>query len=268
MANNVNRPAHDSEDKIEFENTAARGDVSSASRVTRETAADDHSNQEAWIGTDSTKIQRGNVSWGAIFAGALTFVAIAFLLSLGAAAMGLQSAGGVAVGIWTIIGLILAFLAAGYVAGSLGVRAGLFHGFLTWAMSLLSILLLAGWLGGSALGLIGNIAGGAVNTAAQTISVTPQDAENAANEAQQQAQGVSQEQIDQAQRQANEAAQQASETAQRVAPQVGAGAWWTFGGLLLGAVISSLAGTMGARSVLNKREETVVATAPSTKARR
>ncbi|EEW48675.1 hypothetical protein HMPREF0290_2723 [Corynebacterium efficiens YS-314] len=35
------------------------------------------------------------------------------------------------------------------------------------------------------------------------------------------------------------------------------GSWWTFGGLLVGALLASLAGVAGARSVINKREQVV-----------
>lgn len=52
-------------------------------------------------------------------------------------------------------------------------------------------------------------------------------------------------------------ADEASQTAQEAAPEVAEGSWWTFGGLLVGALLASMAGVAGARSVINKREQVV-----------
>lgn len=79
------------------------------------------------------------------------------LLGGGAGAMGRQDSSGTAIGIFTLIGLVIAFLAAGYVAGALGVRGGLFHGFATWATSLIAVVIMVGWLGSSLLGTAGTI---------------------------------------------------------------------------------------------------------------
>lgn len=227
---------------------------------------DDHSAQEAMIGTSSTEVSQGNVSWGAIFAGVVTFLGISILLSIGAAAMGLQGSSGTATGVFTVVGLIIAFLAAGYVAGSLGVRAGLFHGFATWATSLIATLILAGWVGTSALGgvfgALGGVAGTVVETAGSAANVTSDDARDASDAAQDAADDVTEEDIDnardEAEAKANEAADQARETYNEVAPQVAAGGWWTFAGLLLGAVLAAAAGALGARSVINRDETTVL----------
>ncbi|MCT1555857.1 hypothetical protein ACUY28_05880 [Corynebacterium sanguinis] len=223
---------------------------------TETTAADnDTTGQEAWIGTDATGVSNGNVSWGAIFAGVVTFLGLMILLGVGAAAMGLQGSSAAATGVFTVISLAIAFAAAGYVAGALGVRAGFFHGFAAWATSLIAALVLTGWLGasvvgglGSALGTVGESAGNAVSVNSQDAqaaqdAVDPQEAQNAAQQAQQTAQ---------------EAAQQAQQTAQEVAPEVAAGSWWTFAGLIIGALISAFAGAAGARSVLSRDEKQVV----------
>lgn len=73
---------------------------------------------------------------------------------------------------------------------------------------------------------------------------------------------MTQQDIDEAQAQArdaaNQAADQARETYNEVAPQAAEGSWWTFAGLLLGAVLSSIAGAFGARSVINRDETAVV----------
>ena len=43
----------------------------------------------------------------------------------------------------------------------------------------------------------------------------------------------------------------------RPGPAVAEGGWWTFGGLLVGAVLDALAGVAGSRSVINRNEEYV-----------
>lgn len=238
--------------------------ATSSTAVRTEVEDDQHIGQEAWIGTDSTDVSNGNVSWGAISAGVVTFLAIMILLGVGAAAMGLQGSSGVATGIFALISLAVAFAAAGYVSGALGVRAGLFHGLGTWATSLIASLVLAGWLGASVIGglgsVIGNVAGTAAETAGNAANVTRQDAEDASNAAQD---NISQNDVDQARDRAtdaaNDAANQARDAYNEYSDDAAAGTWWTFAGLLIGALISAFAGAAGARSVLN-RDETAVRT--------
>ncbi len=243
--------------------TAAPATTSTA--VHTESVDDQHIGQEAWIGTDSTDVSNGNVSWGAIFAGVVTFLAIMILLGVAAAAMGLQGSSGMATGIFALISLAVAFAAAGYVSGALGVRAGLFHGLGTWATSLIASLVLAGWLGSSIIGGLGSVAGNVAGTVAETAgnaaNVTRQDAQDASNAAQD---NVSQQDIDNAKDQArdaaNDAANQARDAYNEYSDEAAAGTWWTFAGLLIGALISALAGAAGARSVLNRDEKQVVTT--------
>ena len=244
-----------------------RRPVTSSTAVRAETVADDdqHIGQEAWIGTDSTEVSNGNVSWGAIFAGVVTFLAIMILLGVGAAAMGLQGSGGLATGIFALISLAIAFAAAGYVSGALGVRAGLFHGLGTWATSLIASLILAGWLGSSIIGGLGSVLGDVTGTVAETAgnaaNVTREDAQDASNTVQD---NVTQDDLNNAENQArdaaNDAANQARDAYNEYSDDAAEGTWWTFAGLLLGAVISAFAGTAGARSVLNRDEKQVVAT--------
>ena len=245
----------------------ARRPVASSTAVQSETVADEdqHIGQEAWIGTDSTEVSTGNVSWGAIFAGVVTFLAIMILLGVGAAAMGLQGSGGLATGIFALVSLAVAFAAAGYVSGALGVRAGLFHGLGTWATSLIASLILAGWLGSSIIGGLGSVLGNVSGTVAETVgnatNVTREDAQDASNAAQD---NVSQEDInsaeDRARDAANDAADQARDTYNEYSDDAAEGTWWTFAGLLIGAVISAFAGAAGARSVLNRDETQVLTT--------
>lgn len=219
--------------------------------------AEDHVGQEAWIGTDSTEVSNGNVSWGAIFAGVVTFFGLIILLGVAAAAMGLQGSSGMATGIFALISLAVSFAAAGYVAGALGVRAGLFHGFATWATSLLAALILTGWLGASVIGGLGSIVGNTVdtvaNTAGQAANVTREDAEDATDAARD---NVSQEDVDNASQQARDAADDAADRAKdaynEYSDDAAQGTWWTLLGLITGAVLSALCGAAGARSVLNR----------------
>ncbi|AGF73109.1 TIGR04086 family membrane protein [Corynebacterium halotolerans] len=257
MANNVNRPAGDAgtgdrpltgarpATEGRRETTPAVEPTSSA--VHTETAPDDHSAQEAWLGTDDPNVSRGNASWGAIIAGTVTFIALTLLIGVGAAALGLQDFSGTVVGIWTLVGLVIAFVAAGYVSGVLAVRSGLLHGFVTWATSVLAVIFLAGWLGTSAMGALGSVAGTVATTASEAVNVTTGDAQSAAENTNPQ----------QAQDTAGQVAQDAQQAVEEAAPEAAAGSWWTFAGLLIGAVLASLAGAAGARSVINKREEYV-----------
>lgn len=233
--------------------------TSTAYTVETQPADNQHTGQEAWIGTDNTDVSQGNISWGAIFAGVVTFISIMVVFGLVASAMGLQGSTGLATGITTIIGLALAFAAAGYVSGALGVRAGLFHGFATWATSVISALILAGWLGASIIGGLGTVTGNALDTVAQTAgnaaTVTSTDVTDGTDVIQD---SVTQSDIDEAQQRAQDAANQARDTYNEYSDDAAEGTWWTILGLVLGAVISSLTGAAGARSVLNKKTEKVV----------
>lgn len=157
---------------------------------------------------------------------------------------GVQGVNGAVAGIWSIIALAIALAVAGYIAGALAVRAGLLHGFLTWATSMLAVLILAGWAGTAMLGAVGNVVGTAAQTVAQDTTVTGQDAADA----------VDQDDVDDAQQQAEDAAQDVADSADEIAE----GAWWAFAGALIGALIAAFAGMGGARSVINREEEVVV----------
>jgi TM2 domain-containing membrane protein YozV/polyhydroxyalkanoate synthesis regulator phasin len=124
-----------------------------------------------------------NISWGAVFAGVITFLAMFMTLSLISSAIGFGTLKlttsnpleGVGTGlmIWTIIMLVLSFLSAGFVAGIAAKRIGLLHGFLTWATSMLVIVLLVSFTTVSAFSavgsLLGNVASG-VGSGVQTVA--------------------------------------------------------------------------------------------------
>lgn len=110
-----------------------------------------------------------NFSWRAVFAGLVTFLATLILLSFIGTAIGFGTPNlttshpfdGVGTGlvIWVIVTLILSFGAGGYIAGLTANRAGFIHGFITWAVSLISIAVLMTTAISSAFGAIGNVVG-------------------------------------------------------------------------------------------------------------
>lgn len=183
-----------------------------------------------------------NVSWGAIFAGVVTFLAIVLLFSLLTAALGLNgSSTGAAV--VSVIGLLLGFFGGGAVAGAMAVRGGLLHGFLTWATSLLATVVLVVMLtlgtAGAVGGVLGSLVSGLGAAAGPALSqVQPSDVPTPTAEQSQQAE---------------QAQQQAQETAQQAADATRTATTWGFFGLLLGGVVASLGGLIGSRSVLNRQ---------------
>lgn len=217
----------------------------------RETVRGDDSARDSWLGTDRSR-RTSNVSWGAIFAGVMTFLAVLVLLGVLATAMGLSAADGTAMGIWSLITLLLGLAAAGFVAGALAVRGGLLHGLVTWATSLVGLLLVAGLVSSSILGTVGGVIGGVANTAAQATTITAQDAQNAGNQVDPNAVNDA---AAQAQNQVQNAAQDAANAFEQNRDDIARGAWWTFGGILLGGLVSSLAGVAGARAVHRKETE-------------
>lgn len=183
-----------------------------------------------------------NVSWGAIFAGVVTFLAVVFLFSLLTAAFGLDGSG-TGAAVVSIIGVLLGFFAAGGVAGAMAVRGGLVHGFLTWATSVLAAVLLVVVLtlgtAGAIGGVLGSVVGGLGAAAGPSISkVQPSDIPSPSAEQSAQAQ---------------QAGQQAQQAAQQAADATKTGATYGFFGLLLGGVVASVGGLLGSRSVNNRR---------------
>ncbi|MEX5303852.1 TIGR04086 family membrane protein [Kocuria sabuli] len=243
-------------------------DPTATSRPTTPDASQNHSQEaskpswkETALGDDRSGNPR-NISWGAVIAGVVTFLALTILLSLITAALGLGMADltsanpgegvGIATGISSIITLVLALAAGGYVAGLLAGRAGLIHGFLTWATSLLAAVVLAGMLVGNILGSAGNILGSATSTVSDAAAQNPEQAASvapdvSAEEARQAAQD--------AQQQAGQAVEEAAPEAEQAADTASTGAIWTFVGLLLGAIVASIAGLFGSRSVTRDRAD-------------
>ena len=193
-----------------------------------------------------------NISWGAVIAGVVTFLALTLLLSLITAALGLGMADltsanpgegvGIATGLWSIVTLVLALAAGGYVAGALAGRAGLIHGFLTWATALLAAVVLAGLLVGNILGAAGNLLGSATSTVTDAAAQNPGQAASLAPEVDP---AEAEQAAENAQQEAGQAAEEAAPEAEQAADTAAAGSLWTFAGLLLGAIIASITGLLG-----------------------
>lgn len=144
-------------------------------------------------GIDAHAADLHQVSWGAIFAGAVTALVAQLILNMIGVGVGLASLGGttadnpaastfsLGAGLWWVVSGILASLAGGFLAGRLcgrpvGSTAG-FHGLVSWAVTTLVVLYLltsaAGGLLGGALGTVTSVIGGtgsALGGAAQTVA--------------------------------------------------------------------------------------------------
>ncbi len=146
---------------------------------------------------DTRAVLLNEVSWGAIFAGAVTALVTQVVVNLVGVGVGLASVGTTAAdnpsastvsmgaGIWFVASGIIASLAGGLVAGRLSGKplpgAAALHGFVSWAVTTLVVLYLltsaaSGIVGGTlstvsgALGGAGNLIGGTVQTAAQAAA--------------------------------------------------------------------------------------------------
>ncbi|TFZ58844.1 PhnA-like protein [Methylorubrum sp. Q1] len=146
---------------------------------------------------DTRAVLLNEVSWGAIFAGAVTALVTQVVLNLVGVGVGLASVGtnaadnpdastfSLGAGLWFVVSGIVASLAGGLIAGRLsgkplpGVAA--LHGLVAWAVTTLVVLYLitsaAGGLVGGTLGTVsgalggaGNLVGGTVQTAAQAAA--------------------------------------------------------------------------------------------------
>ena len=187
---------------------------------------------EAGAGMPLAGASGATISWRAIIAGVITFLAMTVMLSLITLGIGLGGEG-VGAGVWSIIALAIALAAAGYVAGSVALRSGFVHGFLTFATSLVVTLGLTVWLSASLLGAVGGMA----NSAAQLFSDSDvmQTVETAESN------------IDEGDK------ADAKQTAEEVADTAQTSAWWSFAGLVVGAAIATGMGALGVRTRVTKR---------------
>lgn len=121
-----------------------------------------------------------NLSWGSIFAGLVTFIALLIAFTLVGSALGFgqfnpaepNPFAGVATGqaIWWVIAWALSFLGAGFVSGMASRRMGMIHGFLTWALSLIGVVVLTIWMASSLVTTVGNVAGTALEGAGNVVA--------------------------------------------------------------------------------------------------
>lgn len=146
---------------------------------------------------DTRAVVLNQVSWGAIFAGAVTALVTQVIVNLVGVGVGLASVGtsaadnpsastvSLGAGLWFVASGLVASLAGGLIAGRLSGKplpgaAGL-HGLVSWAVTTLVVLYLltsaaSGVVGGTlstvtgALGGAGNLVGGTIQTAAQAAA--------------------------------------------------------------------------------------------------
>lgn len=139
---------------------------------------------------DYTRDEAGrSLSWGAVFAGVVTFIALLITLSMISSALGFgqfdptQANPFEGMGVWQILWLIvefiLSFVGAGFVAGATARRAGYLHGFLTWATSVIAFVVLISWLTMSALSAATSAAGTVLNAGTNAIGSVAQSASDA-----------------------------------------------------------------------------------------
>jgi len=120
------------------------------------------------------------VSWGSIFGGVVTVLAISMLFSILGSSIGLfmfdpqsehpTSGIGATVGIWTVIALIISLGAGGFVAGKLAGRDGLIHGFLVWATTMIATVILGVFLAVGAVKMTANVLGSVSSVVGNVIS--------------------------------------------------------------------------------------------------
>lgn len=123
---------------------------------------------------------RDRISWGSIFAGVITVLAISILLSILASSVGLfmfnplsdhpTSGIGTTVGIWTIVSMIISLFAGGFVAGKLAGADGMIHGFLVWATTMIVTVILGAILAIGAVKLTANILGSVSSVTGNVLS--------------------------------------------------------------------------------------------------
>lgn len=114
---------------------------------------------------DQPHVSADPIRWSAVWAGFLVALSVFLLIELLFFAFGwltLETTDrGAAAGIVTALIGLVAFLIGGYVAGAgsiwFGVREGLMHGVLVWALSLVVILLLSLLGGGALFGVASNV---------------------------------------------------------------------------------------------------------------
>lgn len=123
---------------------------------------------------------RKRVSWGSIFAGAVTVLAISILISMLVTSIGLYqfdptdndpaSGIGATVGIGTAISMIVSFLIGGFVAGKLAGTDGVIHGLVVWAVTSIIAILMVVFMAVGAVKMTANVLGSVTSVAGNVLS--------------------------------------------------------------------------------------------------
>lgn len=133
-----------------------------------------------WNVTGAVQARAGfNISWGAIIAGVVTFIATLLTLSLIGSAIGFGTVAptsnnpldgvGTGVLIWTVLAFVLSLAAAGFIAGITSRRMGVVHGFLTWATSVIALVVMLSFMTVGAFSAVGSTLGSVFSIAGQSV---------------------------------------------------------------------------------------------------
>lgn len=123
---------------------------------------------------------RKRVSWGSIFAGVVTVLAISVLISMLITSIGLYqfnptdsdptSGIGATVGIGTAISMIVSFLIGGFVAGKLSGTDGLIHGLVVWGVTSIVAILMVLFMAVGAVKMTANVLGSVTSVAGSVLA--------------------------------------------------------------------------------------------------
>lgn len=123
---------------------------------------------------------RRRVSWGSIFAGVVTVIAVSILISILVTSIGLfqfdplsqdpTSGVGATVGIGTAISMIISFLIGGFVAGKLAGTDGVLHGLVVWATTSILTMLMVMFVAVGAVKMTANVLGSVSSVAGSILS--------------------------------------------------------------------------------------------------
>jgi hypothetical protein len=202
----------------------------------------------------SSVANRRRISWGAIFAGTVTALAVQLLLTLLGVSIGAWAADpaaglagmeglGIGAAIWALVSFIIALFCGGWIAGrmsGLGNKLdGLLEGFLVWgAVTVFTFMLLTTAVGG--------ILGGAAGLAGQTVAAAGEQVDDPEQVVREYGEPVRERMEDPQARQEME--ETVREVGEEVATVTAAASFWSFLALLLGAIAASLAGRLGSAS--------------------
>lgn len=211
------------------------------------------------------------ISWGSILAGVVVGLATYMLLALLGVAAGLSAvdpqstnpAGSVpvATGIWTGISMLISAFGGGYVAARMSglsrLGDGLFHGFVSWAVTTVLFAYLATTAVGSMLGGTFNILGQGVQGAAQGAVSEAASPDGSVAQAGQELREQAGQVMDQAAAivQGNDVSPQARETADNAVSALAAASWWLFAGVLLSMLLGIGGGAAGIRATSRRSHD-------------